>query len=169
MAGAAYTAGPLLVSHPSDFVGSFPIKSGEIINEGDLVGVDSNGQMVVATKAATAVRALGAAFFDDANGTGDTTRTGVAALTVRASIARKMRIRGLTTSIVPALNNGLPVFLGEVPDGTASNYTCTRSTTDTDAIQQVGFARSATEIDVQVEGAMDFLYQTAANSVTRYG
>lgn len=168
MAGAAFTA-PFQVSHPRNWVGNFPIKSAEVVNQGDLVGVDTNGQIVVATKASTPVRPLGVAFFDDANGTGDFVRTGVAALTVRASICRECRISGLNSTLVPSLDDGLPVFLGELPDGTTTNYTCAQSTTATDAIQQVGFARSATAIDVQVEGGMMFLRQDAANTTVKYG
>lgn len=169
MAGAAFTA-PFQVSHPSDFVGNFPIKSGEIVNQGDLVGVDTNGQIVVATKATGGpIKAVGMAFFDDANGTGDFVRTGVAALTVKASVCRRARISGLNSTLVPSIDDGLPVYLGEYPDGTASNYTCAQSTTAGDKIEVVGYARSATAIEVDVECNTELLRQDAANTTIVYG
>lgn len=168
MAGAT-AAAARQVSKVRGVIGEFPIKSGEIINEGDLVGLDTNGQVVAASKTQGAVvKALGVAFFDDNNGTGQT-RTGVAGLTVKCGICKKCHISGLTGTLVPSIDDGLPVFLGAVPTATVTNYTCARSTTANDKIQQVGFATSPTEIEVDVIPETEFIYQSATTTTTVYG
>lgn len=168
MAGAIATAARV-VTKPRGIIGTFPIKNSEIVNAGDLVNLDTNGQVVVASKTQGAVvKALGIAFFEDENGTA-TYRTGVAGLTVKCGIAKKAHISNLTGTLVPSINNGLPVFLGAVPTATVTNYTCARSTTANDKIQQVGFATSATEIEIDVVPESEFIYQSATTSTTIYG
>ena len=120
MAGATLSP-PLTWSRPpSDILGRFPIKSGEIVNQGDLVALDSNGQVVVATK--TGPRALGVALLDDEYG-GFTSHTGVGGLTVFASIARRAKIGGFTSTSLPGTQTiGNNVYLGPVTSATVSNF-----------------------------------------------
>jgi hypothetical protein len=170
MAGAAYTTTVPTLKNPRDVIGTFPIKSGEIINQGDLVALDSNFQVIAASKTQGAiVEAQGIAFFDDDNSTGGA-RTGVAALTVKTGICKKARIGNLTTTLVPALAGGgtKKVFLGPVPTATVSNYTCTQSTTAGDKIQLVGQVVSASEIEVDINWS-GLAYQAAATSTAVLG
>lgn len=140
------------------FVGNFPIKSASVISDGDLVGIDSNGQVLLADQdVAGIVPAVGVAKVSD--GSGVTTRTGVAGLTERCSIYRRARVGGLSS-----LTIGGNVWLS----GTAGGYTQTAVATDTDLRQHVGIAISATEIDVDVTETGIFKFQTAATSTVAY-
>lgn len=169
MAGAAYTTTVPTVLQFSDFVGNYPIKSGEIINNGDLAAPDTNGQLVVASKTAgSVIGATGVAIFDDEHG-GAQSRTGVAGLTVRASLYRKAKIGNLNSTLVPSITAvGLPVLLGPVPTATVSNYTCAISTTNTDEVQPVGVTLSATQIKIDVTAPF-LKAQTAGNSTLTQG
>lgn len=165
----ATLAPALQVSNASNFIGGgafFPIKSATDINQGCLVRLDSNGEVVEASKTqAAVVVAAGVAIFTDEHGTA-TLRTGVAGLTVKCAIARKCRIKGLDTTVVPAVAAGLRLFLGALPTATVSNYTATRSTTANDQLQLVGECISATEIDVDVQGSFFGDPATAADTNT---
>jgi len=170
MAGAAYTTTIPILKNPRGVIGTFPIKSGEIINQGDLIALDSNFQVVVASKTQGAIiEAQGVAYFDDDNGTGGA-KTGVAGLTVKCGMCKQARIANLNSTLVPALAGGgtKKVFLGPVPTATVSNYTCTQSTTPADKIQIVGQVVSATEIEVDVNYS-GFAYQTSTTSTAVFG
>lgn len=162
MAGAALTT-PLTVKQAFDVSPLYPIKSAEVVNEGDLVGLDSNGQIVVASKTqAAVVIALGFALFTDEHGTA-TTKTGVAGLTVKCAIARRGRISGFS-----GLTVGGRVYLDAAPTGGADNYwqTTTFAFNVNDQIQQVGRAISATEIEVNVDQTL-IGYQTVATTLAK--
>lgn len=152
MAGAPYTTTVPRVQYFEEFIGNYPIKSGEIINNGDLAGIDTNGQMVVASKTAgSVVVATGVAIFDDEHG-GAQARTGVAGLTVRASLYKRARIGNLNGTLVPSLTKqGLAVLLGPTPTATVSNYTCAITTTNTDEVQAVGVSVDGSTIEVDVD------------------
>lgn len=170
MAGAAITA-PFIIAEPDDIVGAAPIKSAEVINNGDLVHVDTNGQVIAASKTQSAVvKASYIAYFDDEHGMA-TSRTGVAGLTVKTALAKKAKIKNCNSTLVPALDNGLPVFLGPVPTSTVSNYTCTRSTTAGDKIQQVGFVDAdGTTLHIDLTNTFtEALYQAAATTTIVLG
>ena len=159
MAGAAYAPLMTLVA-PRDVIPGGIIKTSEVINEGDLVGMDSNGLIVVATNAtAGIIKAIGMAFFEDNNGTGGT-RTGDG--TLRCSIARKGKLKGATSTLVPSLGKGLPVYLTVVPTSTTSNYTCALTSNAGDAIIQVGFVEAdGTTLDINVDPNAGIRYRTS--------
>lgn len=171
MAGAAITAPMILVEPGLGLRRMVPIKSGEIVNQGDLVTVDTNGQVVVASKTQGAiVKASHIAYFPDENGMA-TSRTGVAALTVVCGLCKRARLKSATSTLVPSLDNGLPVFLGPVPTSTVSNYTCALSTTNGDKIQEVGFVEDdGTTLNIDMSGVQSELkYQTVSSSTANYG
>lgn len=168
MAGAVLAPG-LTMTQPDGpflFQNDYLIKTSEIINEGDLVGMDSNGLIVQASKTQSAiVKALGFAFFPGNNGTGNT-RTGDGVL--KCAISRKGIILGATSTMVPGLGKGKPVYLGAVGTTSVSNYTCTLTTTNGDAIQEVGYVMDdgvTIEVFVFQSG---FQYQTAGNSTVNF-
>lgn len=171
MAGATILSPMNLVDPGQVARRTVPIKSAEVINQGDLVFVDTNGQAVAASKTASAVvPAFWIAFFPDENGMA-TSRTGVAALTVSIGLCKRARLRGANSTLVPSLAKGAKVYLGPVPTSTVSNYTCAQSTTNTDKIQCVGCVEedgTTLNIDVSAAGA-EFVYQTAGNSVVGLG
>lgn len=169
MAGAAFTTTVPIVTEFSEFIGNYPLKSGEIINNGDLAAPDSNGQLVVASKTAgSVVAATGMAVMDDERGVARS-RTGVAGLTVFMSLYRKGRITNLNGTLVPSIvKTGLAVLLGPTPTATVSNYTCAISTTNTDEIQDVGVVENATTIRVNVQPPF-MKAQTAGNSTLTQG
>lgn len=163
MAGAILGT-PLNIMGPAEMFFSNPlIKLAEIVNECDLVGVDTNGFVVVASKTQAAiVKALGAALFVGNNSTNNV-RTGDGT-TILCGIARKCRVYNVNSTTVPGLGKGKPVFLGPVTTTTVSNYTCTQTTTDGDELQHVGYVSpdgTYLEIDFTLSG---FKYQTAGNS-----
>jgi hypothetical protein len=73
--------------------------------------------------------------------------------------------------VVPSLDEGLPVFLGPVPTTTVSNYTCARSTTNGDKIQQVGDVEAdGTTLRIDLSGVdTELIFQTSATSTVLYG
>ena len=167
MAGAAITAPMIFVAPAAGFNPRMvPIKSAEVINQGDLVGIDTNGQMVAASKTQGAiVPAQGIAWFPDELGMA-TSRTGVAGLTVKAAICRRCKLKSATSTLVPSLDQGLRVYLGPVPTSTVSNYTCAKSTTVADHLQTVGWVEddgTTLEIDVTNTG-MGIVYQASAST-----
>lgn len=173
MAGAAWTSTPPLLTKPQKVRGGYPIKSGEIINQGDLVGLDTNGQVVAASKTGgSTVKAIGIAFFDDDNSTAQAARTGVANLTVKCGICQQAGLKfssAYAATQVPSINKGLPVYLGDVATGTVSNLTCAQTTTDTDLVQEVGHVDAdGLTLLLNVVLNNDFAYQNAANSTARF-
>lgn len=157
---------PLKVKNFQKITGPYAIKSAEVINHGDLVGIDTSEKVVVATKATGAViKAVGIAVFTDEYA-GNVVRTGNAGGTIKCSIARTAVIDGanLTSTIVPAINGGLTVYMGEAPTATVSNYTCTQTSTNGDGLQPVGFVDANLDLVLDVSSAM-FKYQTSGNSV----
>jgi hypothetical protein len=156
MAGAVLA--PILTVTQPDllFKGDYLIKNLEIVNEGDLVALDVNGFVVVASKTSGAVvQAWGAAFFPGNNGTNNV-RVGDG-LSVRCAISRKVLINGTTVTTVPGLGKGKPVYLGAVDTTTVSNYTCTKTAVSGDAVQQVGYVIDdgfTIEVFVVIQGAL---------------
>jgi len=176
MAGAALTT-PYQVQKPDlMFMENYLVKTSEVINYGDLVGVDTNGLVVNASKTASAIvvpRGVAIAIANDAatSGTANSTQTSVTGDgTIRVGIARMATITrqgtALNTTIVPGLAKGAAVYLGAIGTSTVSNYTCTKTTTNGDALLQVGWV-TADGLSLEI-GPFDttFLnYQTAGNSV----
>jgi hypothetical protein len=171
MAGAI-TVPHMRVVEPKDIYPSLvPIKSAEVINEGDLVTINTSGQLIAASKTQGAiVKATWVAYFPDENGMA-VSRTGVAGLTVKAGLCKKCRLKGADSTVVPSLDEGLPVFLGPVPTTTVSNYTCARSTTNGDKIQQVGDVEAdGTTLRIDLSGVdTELIFQTSATSTVLYG
>lgn len=168
MAGAILAPG-LIMGQPDGnllFQGDYIIKTAEVINAGDLVGMDTNGLIVNASKTQSAiVKALGCAFFPTDNTTNNV-RTGDG--TLKCAIARHAIIQGATSTMVPGLGKGKPVYLGAIGTTSVSNYTCTLTTTNGDAIQEVGYVSDdgvTMEIFVFQSG---FQYQTAGNSTVNF-
>lgn len=127
----------LPVKNPSG--GQWPIKSAVAVDEGDPVGIDSNGQVVLADADAP-VSAIGFAVFGDF-GDGKATRTGVAALTVGCSIYKRatvVNIKGGT-----AMTIGADQFLSN----TAATVATAASTASGAYAQCLGTALSATVFD----------------------
>ena len=169
MAGAILAPGLTLVqpSGEDEFKGEFLIKNAEVVNEGDLVALDSNGLVVVASKTQSAVvQAWGVAFFPGNNGTNNV-RTGDGT-TIKCSIARKAVILGATSTMVPSLGKGKRVFLGPVDTTSVSNYTCALTTTNGDAIQFVGYVMDDGVTMEIFDVSNGFQYQTAGNSTVNF-
>ena len=172
MAGAILAPG-LTFQQPSGedcFKGEWLIKNGDTINEGDLVGIYTTGGVTYITPASktagSIVKALGVAFFPGNNGTSNV-RVGDGT-TVKCSIARKAIITGTTTTMVPSLAGGLPVYLGPTPTTSVSNYTCALTSTNGDEIEQVGWVSpDGATLEIFVTGA-GMQYQTAGNSTVNY-
>jgi hypothetical protein len=165
MAGAATTGAMLLTKPRKTRPTMYLIKTSEVINEGDLVGLDTNGLIVVASKTQSAiVKAIGLAFFADNNGTGGA-RTGDGS-TVKCAIAEGALLLNANSTLVPSLAKGAPVYLGPVPTSSVSNYTCALTSTNGDAIQQVGFVDSdGTTLIIDVPQTSELKYQTSGNSI----
>lgn len=165
MAGTTLAPGLTMMQPNGDdlFKGDFLIKNLEVINEGDQVGMDSNGFIVNASKTTGAVvQSWGAAMFPGNNGTNNV-RTGDGT-TIKCAIARKAVILGATSTMVPGLGKGKRVYLGALGTATVSNYTCTLTSTNGDAIQPVGYVLDdGVTIEVFVVMGV-FQYQTAGNS-----
>lgn len=141
-----------------DYIGQgqrFPIKSGVTVANGDLVTLDSNGQVVLADRDAP-VGCTGFASFTD--GLNTAARVGVADLSVFTSIARLGIINGLS---------GLTIGGCIYTSTTAGGYTGTKTTTDTELRQCVGFAIAADTVQVAIR-PNDLKYQTAAASVAAF-
>ena len=171
MAGVALTT-PFQMIRPDEhqiMPGSVVIKLSEVINEGDLVGIDSNGFAVVATNAAGAiVKCLGAALFGFDN-IGITSMVGDG-LTIGASqtviqIARQCIIRNVNSTLVPGLAKGAPVYLGVVDTATVSNYTCTYPGVNTKGVIEVGVVNpDGTSLWIFAPSVTSLVWQTAGNS-----
>jgi hypothetical protein len=145
------------VKHAWDHVGlgqQFPIKSAVVVANGDLVTLDSNGQVILADRDVP-VSAIGFAHFVDNMSVGD--RTGVAGLTVKTAIARQGIVNGLSS-----LTIGAPAYLS----ATGGGYT-TATTTDTEHRQCVGFAIAADAVQVSVK-PNDTKYQTSGATTVAY-
>jgi hypothetical protein len=164
MAGAVLAPGMQFVN-PMDVLPRYLIKSAEVVNEGDLIGLDTNGFIVAASKTQGAtVKAIGIAFFDDNNGTFNT-KTGDGT-TVYCSIAKRGKLLNATSTMVPSLGKGLPIYLGPVPTTTVSNYTCAQSTTNGDLLQEVGYVgQDGVTLHIRVDSINMIKYQTSGNSV----
>lgn len=167
MAGAALTT-PYNFSEP-ELIGqdNALIKSAEIVNQGDLVATDTNGFVVQATKTTGGViQAEGVAFWPDENST-VTSRTGDGT-TIRCAICRIATILNVNSTLVPGLGKGKRVYLGPVGTATVSNYTCTQTTTNGDALQHVGYVSAdGTKLYIFVAQA-GLIYQTSGNSIVGF-
>lgn len=135
----------------------FPIKSAVVVSPGDLVAIDSNGQVVLADMNTGPVDAHGFAVFPDDLGNGGA-RTGVAALTVKCAIARQGIVNGLSS-----LTIGGNIYLS----GTAGGYTGTGTTTNAELRQVVGVAIAADTVEVEVR-VNDLKAQTAGTTQVAY-
>lgn len=134
----------------------YPIKSAVVVSPGDLVALDSNGQVVLADCNTGPVSAHGFAVMVD-NLT-SAARTGVAGLTVLCAIAMDGIVNGLSS-----LTIGGNIYLS----GTAGGYTGTATTTNTELRQVVGSAIAADTVQVCVR-PNDVKYQTSGNSVATF-
>jgi hypothetical protein len=172
MAGAAITS-PMVFVKPDkvNMLSNYEylIKNAEVVNQGDLVGLDSNGFVVVATNAAGAIiKPLGAAFFDDDN-IGVSSRTGDGAY-VTCSIVKKFDLQNATSTLVPSLGKGKPIYLGAVPTSTVSNYTCAFPSVNGTAVVEVGVVGAdGTTLHIYGPFATFLQYQTSGNSIVGAG
>ena len=146
---------------PSDYIGTFPIKNAEAISEGDLTGVDSNGDALPADmNAATPVEAKGFAYFAGTYpGRTSATGTSVRADSPRVSIYREGKLGGFSSLTIQGR-----VYLS----GTAGGYTQTQPSTANDLIQEVGWATSATEVEVMVRPAVLKKQNAGTSTATLY-
>jgi hypothetical protein len=134
----------------------YPIKSAVVVSEGDLVALDSNGQVVLADTDTGPVAAHGFAHFVDRMNSA--TRTGVAGLTEKCAIAMDGVIAGLSS-----LTIGGNIYLS----ATAGGYTGTAPTTNAHLRQVVGTAIAADTVQVSVR-TNDVKFQTSGNSTVAY-
>jgi hypothetical protein len=151
MAGAIITK-PMQVETPQDLGASYIIRTGEIINEGDLVGLDGNGLLVASLNGTFPTSPLGCAFFDSANASTYRTGDGV----MKASIARRAKIRNATSTLVPGLAKGAPLYLSLITTPTTSNYTCVPPSSQGNNTLAVGYVDgdgTTLIVDVQSGGA----------------
>jgi hypothetical protein len=151
MAGAIITK-PMQVETPQDLGASYIIRTGEIINEGDLVGLDGNGLLVASLNGTFPTSPLGCAFFDSANASTYRTGDGV----MKASIARRAKIRNANSTLVPGLAKGAPLYLSLITTPTTSNYTCVPPSSQGNNTLSVGYVDSdgtTLIVDVQSGGA----------------
>jgi hypothetical protein len=167
MAGTAITT-PLTMIKPDQhsMVSNFDylVKLNEVINAGDLVGLNSSGQVVVATNAAGAiVKPLGVAYFDhDTIGLSSVTGDGYS---VYCAICKKADLQNATATLVPGLAKGAPVYLGAAPTSTVSNYTCTYPSVNGTAVVEVGFVGAdGTTLHINGPFVTSLQFQTAGNS-----
>lgn len=176
MAGFALVA-PGNAVIPGPIVGNFIVKDGEIVNNGDPIGIDTSGYIVCASKTQGAiVKCLGFAIMvDDLSGGTQTYVTGNVSSQpnspVMVGLCRRCRIKGVNSTLVPSLNKGLPVYLGAVgaSAGTVSALTCALTTTNGDAIQELGFVLpNGTDLELEVSPQNGFKYQTAGNSTLTF-
>lgn len=140
-------------------VGNFPIKSTVAVDQGDLVGLDSNGQVNLADSDAI-VDAVGFAVFEDAPGVANNTRTGDSGLTQRCTIYRGGIVQGAKG--MSGMTIGAPVYLS----ATAATYTQTKPSGTTDIIA-VGTAIAADTVAVLVPPALLKL-QASGNSTVAF-
>lgn len=175
MAGFALVA-PGNVVIPGPIIGNFTVKNAEIINNGDPVGLDSNGQVVCASKTQGAiVKAIGFAIIIDdlSGGTVSSVVGNVTAFPnnpVRVGICRHCKIKDVNSTLVPSLAKGLPVYLAAaiVSAGTVSALTCALTSTNGDAIQELGFVLpNGVDLWLEIMGT-GFKYQTAGNSTLTF-
>ena len=172
MAGFALVA-PGNAVIPGPIIGNFTVKDGEIINNGDPVGLDSSGYVVCASKTQGAiVKCKGFAIMvDDLSGgtlasvTGNVTTFPNSPVSI--AICRHCKITGMNSTLVPSLAKGLPVYLGPaiVSAGTVSALTCALTTTNGDSIEELGFVMpDGTTLWLESPTATGWKYQTAGNS-----
>lgn len=175
MAGTALTS-PGTVVIPGPIIGNFTVKDGEIINAGDPVGIDSSGYVVCASKTQSAiVKAIGfAVIIDDLSGGTATYVTGNVSTQptnpVQVGICRHCKILGVNSTLVPSLGAGKPVYLAAVSaSATVSALTCALTSTNGDAIQELGFVMP-NGVDIWLECSIQngFKYQTAGNSTLTF-
>ena len=163
MAGVAMV-GYYLEEPSNTFPNSYLIKTSEVVNEGDLVGLNTSGLIVVANATTTIVKALGLAFFNGNNGPGGA-QTGDGS-TVYSTIARQGYVGPMTTALVPSLAAGLPVYLAAAPNGTHSNFTCVFPAVNGDAIQQVGYVDAdGVTLIIDVDANSELKLQASGNSI----
>lgn len=176
MAGFALVA-PGNAVIPGPIIGNFPVKNAEIINNGDPVGIDSNGQIVCASKTQGAiVKCIGFAIMVDdlAGGTTPYVTGNITAFPnapAMVGICRHCKIKDVNSTLVPSLAKGLPVYLAAaiVSAGTVSALTCALTTTNGDAIQELGFVMpNGTDLWLEVSPDNGFKYQTAGNSTLSF-
>jgi hypothetical protein len=175
MAGTALTS-PGNAVIPFEIIGNFTVKDGEIINNGDPVGIDSSGYVVCASKTQAAiVKCLGFAFMvDDLSGGTQTYVTGNVATVpnspVMVGIARHIVIKGVNSTLVPSLGKGKPVYLAAVTaSATVSAYTCALTSTNGDLVEELGFVMpSGNDLWLEAPVANGFQYQTAGNSTLTF-
>lgn len=153
---------------PDEIIGNFLVKSAEIINNGDPVGIDSSGFVVCASKTQGAiVKCIGfAIMLDDLSGGTATYVTGDGS-TVYIGICRKCKVIGVNSTLVPSLAKGLPVYLGAVgaSAGTVSALTCALTTTAGDSIEELGFVMpNGTDLWLEAPQFNGLKYQAAATT-----
>ena len=158
MPGAAFTT-RLRVANPDGCTPLYSVKNAEIVNVGELCGLDSNGNIVVAGK--NGVIPVGV-FVADSHGTASTF-TGDSTGSVKGFLARRAVVSGFT-----GLTIGGRVFLANTSTGGNNNYTQTTPNTNGDKVLTVGIAISSTEVQVNLDQT-PLAYQTAASSVATIG
>lgn len=175
MAGFALTS-PGNTVLPDKIMGSFTVANGEIINNGDPVGINASGYVVCASKTSGAiVKCVGfAVLIDDlAGGTIANVTGNVVAQPNQPNvvgICRHCYIKGVNSTLVPGLAIGAPVYLGAVASsGTVSAYTCTLTTTAGDSIEELGFVMP-NGVDLWLEAPVfnGFRYQLTATSTVNF-
>lgn len=136
----------------SDYVGAgiqFPIASAVTVNEGDLVGLDNTGAVVLADNTTGPVKCRGFAVFPDDVGI-KAARVGTATGSVKCAIARCGTLSGFSSQTID----------GDVFLDTAGGYTQSAPATAGMIYQKVGYAIAADTVEVLVTAA-NYAYQDA--------
>lgn len=125
-----------------------PIEYAATIARGQLVGIDANGNAVLAdADAGTPIPAVGVALVSGVAGT-------------RGSFAMVCAVEDAAASFTP----GARVYLS----GTAGGFTATRPSSNGNLVQPVGVAYAATKIAVNVSQSQTVV-QAAGNSTVAFG
>lgn len=141
---------------PHSHLGVFPIKSAELVTQGDLVGVDSNGDVLLADMNAV-VEAKGFAYFGGVHpGKTSATGTSVRANSPRVAIYREGKLGFADEG---TLTNGARVYLSATPGG----YKFTQPSVNNELIQEVGWAVSTSEVQVMIRPPI-IKFQTSGSS-----
>lgn len=175
MAGTALTS-PGTVAKPERIIGNHVVADGEIINDGDPVGINSSGYVICASKTQGAiVKCIGfAKIIDDLSGGTATFVTGnvatQAANPVMIGIARHIILENVNSTLVPSLAKGLPVYLAAVSaSATVSAFTCVLTSTNGDLIEELGFVTpSGTSLWLEAPVMNGYKFQTSGSSTLTF-
>ena len=166
MAGYPLNSGAVLTSPRKYFPEKYLITSGEVVNEGDAVGMVA-GDIVIATNGAGTVaniiKPLGLAKFLGSDAALSLTGDGS---TVYAAIVKRALLGPMTSTLVPGLSPGLPVYLAAAPVGPLAITALTNSS-GTATATVASTANLISGQTVTITGAVDPVSTLAVSSLTQ--